>query len=195
MNRRFHATREQLIPDGYSEILRDDVNGVLVVADSNQICLMAFSGKSNKPAFYTRFRSVDNAKVYLTKWHQSIINRAAEKIAVREANKLFVNPLVLGQIISSSWGYEQTNVSFYQVTKLIGKQTVEVREIGFIEHSIESMQGYKVPAPNSFKGEPSRHRVGEHGRVKISHAYATPVEFTDVAGVRLYKPQRYSSYA
>jgi len=195
MNRRFSLTREQLIPEDYSEILRDDDNGVLVFANRDKTCVMAFSGKSSKPDFYTRFKTVERAELYVASWHQSKINRAAEKQALRDTKKLFVSPLVLGQIVCSSWGYEQTNVNFYQVTKLVGKQTVEVREIGCVDHAIESMQGFKVPVPDSFKGEPMRRRVAEHGRVKIDHAYASPIEFTDVAGVRLYKPQRYSSYA
>jgi len=34
-----------------------------------------------------------------------------------------------GTIFYSSWGYEQTNVSFYQVVKLSGKASVIIREI------------------------------------------------------------------
>ncbi|HCB5058448.1 TPA: hypothetical protein M0F96_004014 [Salmonella enterica subsp. enterica serovar Paratyphi C] len=35
----------------------------------------------------------------------------------------------VGDIFVASWGYEQTNVSFYQVISLHGKTTVTVREI------------------------------------------------------------------
>ncbi len=195
MIRRFQPTREQLIPSDYSEILRDDENGVLAMANADKTCVIAFSGKSNKPAFYTRFRSVERAAQFVKAWHDGILAKAASRHAEREAKKQFVNPLVLGQILSSSWGYDQTNVNFYQVVKLVGKQSVEIREIGYVDHATESMEGLKVPAPDKFCGEPLRRRVAEHGRVKIDHTYATPVEFTEVAGVRLYKPQRYSSYA
>ena len=35
----------------------------------------------------------------------------------------------LGDIFSTSWGYEQTNVNFFQVIALIGKKSVRVREV------------------------------------------------------------------
>lgn len=35
----------------------------------------------------------------------------------------------VGDIFSASWGYEQTNVNFFQVVKLCGKFSVRVREV------------------------------------------------------------------
>ncbi|WP_407233719.1 hypothetical protein [Escherichia coli] len=35
----------------------------------------------------------------------------------------------VGDIFVSSWGYEQTNVTFYRVLSVHGKKTVTVREI------------------------------------------------------------------
>lgn len=35
----------------------------------------------------------------------------------------------VGDIFSSSWGYEQTNVDFYQVIELVGETSVRVREV------------------------------------------------------------------
>lgn len=41
----------------------------------------------------------------------------------------------VGDIFQSEWGYEQTNVSFYQVRKLMGKQSVMVDEVSLPEVS------------------------------------------------------------
>lgn len=35
----------------------------------------------------------------------------------------------VGDIFSASWGYEQTNVDFFQVIALVGKHSVRVREV------------------------------------------------------------------
>ena len=35
----------------------------------------------------------------------------------------------VGDIFESSWGYDQTNVDFFQVVKLVGKTSVRVREV------------------------------------------------------------------
>ena len=39
------------------------------------------------------------------------------------------HPLQIGSILYTSWGYEQTNIDFYQVIELIGTSTVVLREI------------------------------------------------------------------
>ncbi|HFW0262113.1 TPA: hypothetical protein ACIAR3_004285 [Salmonella enterica subsp. enterica serovar Waycross] len=68
----------------------------------------------------------------------------------------------VGDIFVSSWGYEQTNVSFYQVISLHGKTTVTVREIRANTHHTKSMMtGYKIPRLNDFCGEPLKRRVRE----------------------------------
>jgi hypothetical protein len=63
-------------------------------------------------------------------------------------------------VLYSSWGYDQTNVDFYQVTKLVGKNTVEVRAIG---NNITDHDGWAsgkcVPAIDNFTGQPMKKRV------------------------------------
>ncbi|HCD6897471.1 TPA: hypothetical protein NDW55_004925 [Klebsiella pneumoniae] len=58
----------------------------------------------------------------------------------------------VGDIFASSWGYEQTNVSFYQVVSIHGKSTVCVRPVDS-EVTYINMQGYVIPKPNIFVGE------------------------------------------
>lgn len=58
----------------------------------------------------------------------------------------------VGDIFASSWGYEQTNVSFYQVVSIHGKTTVCVRPIDSEVKYINS-QGYLIPKPDIFIGE------------------------------------------
>lgn len=68
----------------------------------------------------------------------------------------------VGDIFVSSWGYEQANVSFYQVISLHGKTTVTVREIRTnTQHTKSMMTGYKIPRLNDFCGEPLKRRVRE----------------------------------
>lgn len=48
------------------------------------------------------------------------------KIKHEKANKYGVQ---VGDIFSASWGYEQTNVDFFQVVALVGESSVRVREV------------------------------------------------------------------
>lgn len=49
-----------------------------------------------------------------------------EKAPKAKANKFGVQ---VGDIFESSWGYEQTNVDFFQVVELVGTSSVRVREV------------------------------------------------------------------
>jgi hypothetical protein len=78
--------------------------------------------------------------------------------------------LQIGSILYSSWGYEQTNIDFYEVTKLIGKCTVELRELAQIaeQHDYCAFSGKTRPIPSNYIEQPIKKRVNEYGRVKIS---------------------------
>lgn len=52
----------------------------------------------------------------------------------------------VGDLFSSSWGYEQTNVDFFQVVALVGARSVRVREVHpqmVIEANVSDMSGYR----------------------------------------------------
>lgn len=83
----------------------------------------------------------------------------------------------VGDILVSSWGYEQTNVDFYQVVGITPK-CIKIREIGSNCNETGYCCGYTVPVPNTFKinfwfGEEKTARVDKYGSVKIhSSSYA-----------------------
>ena len=51
---------------------------------------------------------------------------AASKTKQEKRNKFGVK---VGDLFSASWGYEQTNVDFFQVVALVGESSVRVREV------------------------------------------------------------------
>ena len=54
--------------------------------------------------------------------------KKAEKKAGAKA-KEFDFDVKVGDLFYSSWGYEQTNVNFFQVVALVGKKSVRIREV------------------------------------------------------------------
>lgn len=69
------------------------------------------------------------------------------------------NPLTVGDVLQSSWGYEQTNVDFYQVTRATPK-TVLLRPISaHREQGEASGNYYVVPNIGQFTGDASRYKV------------------------------------
>lgn len=78
----------------------------------------------------------------------------------------FKNDIVsVGDVFVSKWGYEQTNVSFYQVVSVHGKKTVIVREIRSSSESyyVNSMVGFKIPVLNDFIGEGLKRQIKDFG--------------------------------
>lgn len=96
----------------------------------------------------------------------------------------------IGDILYSSWGYEQTNVNFYQVTKKVGLKMVELREIHNKSTDIggyHSMVQHVVPDTDNFKEGKNypvlRRKVLNQGCVRITdgqYAYLNdkPFHFT-----------------
>jgi len=55
--------------------------------------------------------------------------RAAARKAAKEANKDIISSVKVGDVFSMSWGYDQTNVDFFQVIAKVGTSSVRVRQV------------------------------------------------------------------
>jgi hypothetical protein len=131
----------------------------------------AFAGKQNKPLWYYSFRSPSSLKSEIEQTissRKSSLNYKKERMKERRE---FSHSLVEGDILYSSWGYDQTNVSWYQVTKVIGKM-VEIREVGKKTVKSEPPQDYVVPLKDRFVGPPMKKVVSSGDSVRIS-SYAS----------------------
>ena len=146
-------------------------------------------------AFNFYFRTEDHRTKYVNEWIDNQL-AYANAMAKRKADrKVFQHTLQVGDVLRTCWGYEQTNIDYYEVTKVLGKM-VEIREIG--QHREETMwaQGDCVPAPGHYIGQPMRKAVTEGNNVKIaSYAWASKVEpLTVVAGKPIYGHSHYTAY-
>lgn len=98
--------------------------------------------------------------------------KTAEFRTEQRAKRNAPHTLEVGHILVSSWGYDQTNVDYYQVTK-VSAHMVEVREIGLAAmttggEGMSSMSDYVIPCPDQFIGETTRHLVGPSNSIRIS---------------------------
>ena len=120
---------------------------------------IAFQGKAGKPLWYNYFRnpSSRDQKIKIT-----ISNRKGgikDKLRKLQEKKEFTHNVQIGDIFVSSWGYDQTNVDFYQVTKVMGKQ-IAVRPIDNKEQGSSSHGTVRVvPNKNRFTGSEEKHII------------------------------------
>lgn len=75
-----------------------------------------------------------------------------KKAALQAARKEVKHSFEVGQIFYKSWGYEQTNVNFYQITAIKGK-TVILREVAQNRTETGWLTGTCSAIKNEFIGE------------------------------------------
>ncbi|MEQ7810255.1 hypothetical protein [Xanthomonas hortorum] len=124
--------------------------------------LKAYKGRQTKPAIYYTFKTAEARDRYLTEF----VAREAEKQAFKRERQQARHGLVAGDILSEVWGYEQTNVTFYEVVRVPSERSATVRQIQ--AHRIEGegmMSGSTTPKPGVFEAnaEPvTRRATGLH---------------------------------
>ena len=107
-------------------------------------------------AYY--YRTDEARQKALTDWMNRQIEieerTKAAKQTKQEAQKNLINPFKVGDILYNSWGYDQTNIDFYQVVE-VGAKSVKIREIGSemtTKEGYSSMSAFVSPKENDFTG-------------------------------------------
>lgn len=131
---------------------------------------MAFQGKAKKPLWNYSFRNEAQRKQRVDRTISDRQRTFAEKLKVREERKNFQHGLNIGDVLYSSWGYDQTNIDFYEVTKLMGKM-IMMRPVA--QKTVREEQGsdWVVAAPGRFTGAALRKKpqgFGDSVSVKIN---------------------------
>lgn len=120
------------------------------------------NSKSMKPIFNYYFGSEERRIEFLNNELEGInkvkARRAEEAAAKKAARENVENPFKVGEILYDSWGYEQTNIDFYQVVEVKPKSIMIRRISGEMvpekQEGISSMSAYVRPVKDSFHGEP-----------------------------------------
>ena len=165
------ATRADFIPRGATRIGHRHSDAVCYIYEnaSGQPCAMGFAGRRQKPDFRFRYTTTARREEAVRQYFTSCRERAE----ARKARQDKPRKLEVGHILDAIWGYDQTNVDFYQVTALVGDTMVELRKIAGNPTEFTAMdQGRTVPKADAFVGEPFRRRVrGDRVRIDdVRHA-------------------------
>ena len=118
-----------------------------------------FTAKIAKPAWHYTFKSEEQRDQYIAAYFRQTQEREQGKVRRKELKKKaaaeFVNPYKVGDLLHSSWGYEQTNVEFFQVLK-VGPRSLQIRQIGCESRDTGFMSGQARPVKDKFleKSEP-----------------------------------------
>ena len=120
--------------------------------------------QNEKRVYVYRYRSVERMFEDLNSYCDGVINskqaNEAAKAVRKERNKIEAESVNVGDVFVSSWGWEQTNIEFYQVVSKPSKATVvlrriaprTVRETGWASADV-------APVVDAFIGEEEKHRL------------------------------------
>lgn len=173
-------------------------DGSIFYVSTEMLVIKAYRAKAKKPFMNYRYKNLDRLKASVTN-SINACNSSFEEKAKRKAESKkrvieFREKLEVGTILYTCWGYEQTNVEFYQVVSKAGAYC-EVREIAKRSQDTAYMQSEVTPKPNTFIGEPMRKKIMDGYIVIHNSANASPLEYEELAtGTKVYKRCHTSSY-
>jgi hypothetical protein len=138
-------------------------------------CVIAYQGRRKKADMHVGCPSAAYREQRVSEWFGRLEGYAQQREAEREARKHFVCDIPVGTMFYRTWGYEQTNVDFYEVVALRGKRTVMLRPI--VADTIEcgSMSGTATPVAGKFKGEAFAARASSANEIRIDGRKAVQV--------------------
>lgn len=125
-----NAKRNIYVPTGAVKIASKVDNSVAYqyVNPMGLPSVLAFFGNRAKPFIWFHYSTVEKRNEKITEFFKTVTENQERKTKNR---KVAAQPhtLKVDSIVSTSWGYDQTQVEFYQVVELVGKATVVYQEL------------------------------------------------------------------
>lgn len=117
---------------------------------------MFYIGKQSNYAWFNSFRTVEDMKKKINQSISSLMSWQEMKEKRKQERKAELVKVKVGELYYDSWGYDQTNIDFYQITGIRGK-TFEITPIAkkFCgEAPSGGMSDNVMPVKDKFIGEP-----------------------------------------
>jgi hypothetical protein len=161
---------------------------------NGRFIIAAFTARSKKPVFHYAFLDETGRTERMQDFFSAQIRSEKRKIEARAERFNYEVKLKEGDILYTSWGWEQTNVDFYQVIRVIKKKII-VRKVAKDYTETQYMAGYSTPIYGFFvTGEIQVSTTGETS-AKIEREYANLLTYQEINGQRYYDKKYESHYA
>jgi hypothetical protein len=138
--------RAEVLPNGLRMLRETSLKGVPT--------LFVWRPKALKPSVNYGFRTVERREEYAARQvelYDSQQRSKAERKATTRGTPEQLDAVKVGDIFEWSWGYDQTNLDYFQVVERRGRQVV-VREIA--QQTVPGSEGFmadrRLPVPGQF---------------------------------------------
>jgi len=158
------------------EKLDISVKGVEVFVNTKKNIAALFEGRKTKYNWAYSFKSSIDMIKYIDDAVKRIFDREEEKAKRKAKLKVLAketrSTIKVGDIFATSWGYEQTNVSFHQITERISATRVKVRMIDFeVVKSTSWCSDEVTPIKDSFIGSEKVCTINQYGDISKADEY------------------------
>jgi len=195
---------ERFIPQGYELTIDHKELGITVYTrDGETLGGLCFVGKAIKPTWFYRFKSVEQRNKEIEQTFarvQSKLDRKAQEKA-KKTDAMANHGVVVGDVFRCSWGYDQTNIDYYEVIAITGK-TATICRIGCLSENTGWLQGDSVPQLGAFIGKPKKKLIQKRSvdseAYLTMNSYSTAFKMTPIAQVGnkpVYESSHWTAYA
>lgn len=194
-------TKHRYIPKGAARVANKSGSAVayLYRTAGGKLAAIGYRGKAGNPSLNFTYSTEGRRRVSVEQFlagADADLKHKAERQAEKRAALAKPHDVKVGDVFRCSWGYDQTNIDYYQVVELRGVRGVVIREIGCQSEQTGWLQGRSVPAVGKFTGEPMLKKLDERGAIRIySFASAYRMEPKIVAGMKVFDTANWSAYA
>lgn len=190
--------RSWKIPANATHEVFEEANAIAFFCpDGEAVQVRVFTGRAQRARTRFTARSVEAAHNTLeTRIVPRLVDERARRSmsakAVAAKRAACVHAHQLGDILYTSWGYEQTNISFFEVTRVVSAQCIEVR----LRNSQETedcpgaFAGYAIPVEGYADKRTHRLTINPAGGFTVSRGFGKAQILHSWDG----KPKRYTAY-
>jgi hypothetical protein len=186
------AVQRRHIPLGAVEKNYPAANLVAYFYESQQRpCLMVYKGRQTKPIQCVAFTGIQGESTR-ARHVEALVKRHTDDLQWTLARRNARHELQVGDVLFRTWGYEQTNVDFYQVVRVPSDRSVVLRQLQCEVVSCgDSMSGKATPQNGKFveKAQERIHRATGAQTVGGGRDYGGDLALWDG------RPQNVTSYA
>lgn len=136
-----------------------------------------YIGTSAHADFNFYFDTLIARESHITEWllkRTQIIENKAKRMAEHKAQRAAsLDKFPVGTVLYSSWGYEQTNIDFYEVIRRVSSYRVELRELQQDRTNTSDMTGSCTPRKGEYASDHTKTcTINPHGLRINSYAIA-----------------------
>ena len=202
-------TREFYIPKGSTPVADPQSDAVAYIykiaatrlsggavverATNNRYGVALFVGKQSKPLWHYTFKTEARLEQAVCAAFKDRRMSIARKTKEAQERKEWKHDYKVGDIFNTCWGYDHTNIEYFEVVEVRGKHLI-LREIAQHREDDGWQRGRCVPQSGQYIGEPIRRLATKYG-VRIDEVRTARKWNThEVAGVKMGPARNWTAY-